>query len=144
MLSFSSLISRSAAGMNWTCLVYGGPITFILIWWFVDARKWFKGPKYVSLVPPLWLYRNLLTSAGSILSTRCSAESRHQLKVLDTTARNLVRKVTRKETKGLVWIKPMEWPELILYVCFCNVHFEVFLYFNMTLFHVSDIGTVLS
>ncbi|KAL8723159.1 MAG: hypothetical protein Q9225_000500 [Loekoesia sp. 1 TL-2023] len=34
-----------AAGMNWTCLVYGGPMTFILIWWFVDARKWFKGPK---------------------------------------------------------------------------------------------------
>ncbi|KAL8699543.1 MAG: hypothetical protein Q9201_005945 [Fulgogasparrea decipioides] len=34
-----------AAGMNWTCLVYGGPMTFILIWWIVDARKWFKGPK---------------------------------------------------------------------------------------------------
>ncbi|KAL8771101.1 MAG: hypothetical protein Q9209_003272 [Squamulea sp. 1 TL-2023] len=34
-----------AAGMNWTCLVYGGPMTFILIWWVVSARKWFKGPK---------------------------------------------------------------------------------------------------
>ncbi|KAI4112401.1 MAG: hypothetical protein LQ345_006449 [Seirophora villosa] len=34
-----------AAGMNWTCLVYGGPMTFILIWWFRSAREWFKGPK---------------------------------------------------------------------------------------------------
>ncbi|KAL8685070.1 MAG: hypothetical protein Q9224_005980, partial [Gallowayella concinna] len=34
-----------AAGMNWTCLVYGGPMIFILIWWVVSARKWFKGPK---------------------------------------------------------------------------------------------------
>ncbi|KAL8962279.1 MAG: hypothetical protein Q9193_001289 [Seirophora villosa] len=34
-----------AAGMNWTCLVYGAPMTFILIWWFLSARKWFKGPK---------------------------------------------------------------------------------------------------
>ncbi|KAF2769456.1 amino acid permease [Teratosphaeria nubilosa] len=31
--------------MNWTCLVYGGPMLGALIWWFVDARKWFKGPK---------------------------------------------------------------------------------------------------
>lgn len=31
--------------MNWTCLVYGGPMFGILIWWVVDARKWFKGPK---------------------------------------------------------------------------------------------------
>ncbi|KAL6720834.1 GABA/polyamine transporter [Lecanora helva] len=34
-----------AAGMNWTCLVYGGPMLFVIIWWIVDARKWFKGPK---------------------------------------------------------------------------------------------------
>ncbi|MCJ1279174.1 hypothetical protein MMC21_006998 [Puttea exsequens] len=34
-----------ASGMNWTCLVYGGPMTMVLIWWVVDARKWFKGPK---------------------------------------------------------------------------------------------------
>ncbi|KAI4213783.1 MAG: hypothetical protein LQ349_009259, partial [Xanthoria aureola] len=34
-----------AAGMNWTCLVYGGPMIFILFWWLVSARKWFKGPK---------------------------------------------------------------------------------------------------
>jgi hypothetical protein len=31
--------------MNWTCLVYGGPMFFVTIWWFVSAHKWFKGPK---------------------------------------------------------------------------------------------------
>lgn len=31
--------------MNWTCLVYGAPMLGILIWWFISARKWFKGPK---------------------------------------------------------------------------------------------------
>lgn len=35
----------STSTMNWTCLVYGGPMTIILIWWVVSARKWFKGPK---------------------------------------------------------------------------------------------------
>lgn len=30
---------------NWTCVVYGGPMVLIMIWWMVSARKWFKGPK---------------------------------------------------------------------------------------------------
>jgi len=30
--------------MNWTVLVYGGPMTVVIIWWFVSARHWFKGP----------------------------------------------------------------------------------------------------
>lgn len=52
-----------ATTMNWTALVYGGPMVSYfrtcvlkdgansfsqlgaLIWWVVDARKWFKGPK---------------------------------------------------------------------------------------------------
>jgi hypothetical protein len=25
--------------------VYGGPIFLVLLWWIIDARKWFKGPK---------------------------------------------------------------------------------------------------
>ncbi|KAL5116958.1 GABA/polyamine transporter [Pleosporales sp. CAS-2024a] len=33
------------ANMNWTCLVYGAPMLLVTIWWFVDAHKWFKGPK---------------------------------------------------------------------------------------------------
>ncbi|KAG9204078.1 hypothetical protein G6514_001715 [Epicoccum nigrum] len=31
--------------MNWTCVVYGGPMVLVCIWWFVSAHKWFKGPK---------------------------------------------------------------------------------------------------
>ncbi|KAL1969950.1 hypothetical protein VTN77DRAFT_7460 [Rasamsonia byssochlamydoides] len=31
--------------MNWTCLVYGAPMLAVTIWWVIDARKWFKGPK---------------------------------------------------------------------------------------------------
>jgi hypothetical protein len=31
--------------MNWTCLVYGGPMFLVMAWWFISARKWFKGPK---------------------------------------------------------------------------------------------------
>ncbi|KAI1493323.1 amino acid transporter-like protein [Biscogniauxia mediterranea] len=31
--------------MNWTCLVYGAPMLFVILWFFVDAHKWFKGPK---------------------------------------------------------------------------------------------------
>lgn len=31
--------------MNWTCLVWGGPMVGVMIWWVVSAHKWFKGPK---------------------------------------------------------------------------------------------------
>ncbi|KKK22117.1 hypothetical protein ARAM_006469 [Aspergillus rambellii] len=31
--------------MNWTCLVWGAPMLAVTIWWFVDAHKWFRGPK---------------------------------------------------------------------------------------------------
>ncbi|ODQ65642.1 amino acid transporter [Nadsonia fulvescens var. elongata DSM 6958] len=31
--------------MNWSSVVYLGPMLFSVVWWFVDARKWFKGPK---------------------------------------------------------------------------------------------------
>lgn len=39
--------------MNWTCLVYGGPMLGTIIWWIVDAHKWFKGPKASSLYSDL-------------------------------------------------------------------------------------------
>ncbi|KAF3156042.1 hypothetical protein TWF225_008144 [Orbilia oligospora] len=35
----------NAEDMNWTCLVYGGPMLIVTIWWFVDAKNWFNGPK---------------------------------------------------------------------------------------------------
>lgn len=31
--------------MNWTALVWGGPMFIVLVWFAVDARKWFKGPR---------------------------------------------------------------------------------------------------
>ncbi|KAF7551930.1 hypothetical protein G7Z17_g4678 [Cylindrodendrum hubeiense] len=35
----------TADGMNWTIVVFGVPMVFVVIWFFVDAHKWFKGPK---------------------------------------------------------------------------------------------------
>jgi hypothetical protein len=39
---------RAGAGlddltMNYTCLIYGGVMMFALLWYAIDARKWFKG-----------------------------------------------------------------------------------------------------
>jgi hypothetical protein len=31
--------------MNWTVVVYFGPMFLVMVWWFISARKWFKGPK---------------------------------------------------------------------------------------------------
>ena len=30
--------------MNYSCLIYGGTMSLALLWYGVDARKWFKGP----------------------------------------------------------------------------------------------------
>ncbi|MCJ1434666.1 hypothetical protein MMC27_004035 [Xylographa pallens] len=35
----------SPSVMNWTVVVYGGPMTLALLWFAIDAHKWFKGPK---------------------------------------------------------------------------------------------------
>jgi amino acid transporter len=35
----------SPAAMNWTVVVYFGPMLFAIFWYFVYARKFFKGPK---------------------------------------------------------------------------------------------------
>lgn len=40
------------AGMNWTCVVYGGAMFLALVWYAIDARKWFKGPKVPSQKVP--------------------------------------------------------------------------------------------
>ncbi|PQE30140.1 amino acid permease protein [Rutstroemia sp. NJR-2017a WRK4] len=34
----------TASLMNWTVVVYGVPMLIVIIWWFVSAHKWFKGP----------------------------------------------------------------------------------------------------
>lgn len=47
ILCFPAVVGSNltAQTMNWTCVVYGGPMIMIMIWWVVSARKWFKGPK---------------------------------------------------------------------------------------------------
>jgi amino acid transporter len=47
ILCLPSVVGKNLdlASMNWTALVYGGPMLGVLVWWVVDARKWFKGPK---------------------------------------------------------------------------------------------------
>ncbi|KAF2855500.1 amino acid transporter [Plenodomus tracheiphilus IPT5] len=47
ILCFPSVTGNelTVADMNWTAVVYGGPMILVTIWWFVSARKWFKGPK---------------------------------------------------------------------------------------------------
>ena len=40
--------------MNWTCLVYGGPMFFVMVWWFVSAKHWFKGPKGEYFLVPIF------------------------------------------------------------------------------------------
>ncbi|KAH7122171.1 putative amino acid permease [Dactylonectria estremocensis] len=41
----SSGANLTADGMNWTVVVFGVPMIGVVIWFFVDAHKWFKGPK---------------------------------------------------------------------------------------------------
>jgi len=45
VLCFPAVNDPTPLLMNWTCLVYGGPMLIALVWYAVDARKWFKGPK---------------------------------------------------------------------------------------------------
>ncbi|KAI0837898.1 amino acid transporter [Hypoxylon sp. FL0890] len=47
ILCFPSLRGKDLTldQMNWTSLVYGTPMLCVVIWFFVDAHKWFKGPK---------------------------------------------------------------------------------------------------
>ncbi|KAJ6172571.1 hypothetical protein N7470_001638 [Penicillium chermesinum] len=49
--------------MNWTCLVYGGPMLIVTIWWFVDAHRWFKGPK-VNVEHAVHPYDEAMVSEG--------------------------------------------------------------------------------
>ncbi|KAK3621916.1 hypothetical protein LTR56_022503 [Elasticomyces elasticus] len=38
-------VDLNALNMNYTCVVYGGVMSLALLWYAVDARKWFKGPR---------------------------------------------------------------------------------------------------
>ena len=73
MLPSTTGSDLDAAGMNWTCLVYGGPMLFVLIWWFVDARNWFKGPR-VSLHSSRGTRKRTDYIYRSILNIKCLDE----------------------------------------------------------------------
>jgi len=47
ILSFPAVTGAdlNVQSMNYTCLVWGGPMLLAMIWWVVDAHKWFKGPR---------------------------------------------------------------------------------------------------
>lgn len=37
--------SLTLLNMNWTCLIYGGSMLLVIVYYAVSARKWFKGPR---------------------------------------------------------------------------------------------------
>jgi hypothetical protein len=43
--AYESGANPDPVDMNWTCVVYGGPMLIAVLWYAIDARKWFKGPK---------------------------------------------------------------------------------------------------
>jgi hypothetical protein len=51
--------------MNWTCVVYGGPMFIAFLWFLVDARKWFKGPRVNVEHRMLGDAENVLEAKGS-------------------------------------------------------------------------------
>ena len=92
------LILSSADTMNWTCLVYGGPMLFVVIYWFVDAHKWFKGPKVLPTTTEMLLDQPLMSIRRSTSSTRCSAEKATWWKGKRTTAETRVQAVSQGRT----------------------------------------------
>ena len=50
--------------MNWTVVVFFGPMFLVMIWWVISARKWFKGPKVNVQHMMLGREGNVLEGAG--------------------------------------------------------------------------------
>lgn len=55
----------SPSNMNWTCVVYFGPMLMALIWFVVDARKWYVGPR-VNIDPQDIVYGSKLENGEEI------------------------------------------------------------------------------
>ena len=55
--------------MNWTSLIYGGTMLIVLIWYAIDARNWFKGPKVAT-----W---------ATLTKEQINVEHHHMLKQFD-------------------------------------------------------------
>jgi choline transport protein len=45
--SFPYYLPTDAQTMNYACLMYGGLTIFVTVWWFIGARKGYKGPQSI-------------------------------------------------------------------------------------------------
>ena len=54
-------------------MVYGAPMLAVLCWWFISARKWFKGPKVN--VDHMMLGRDVGTLEGQDVSEDSGPDS---------------------------------------------------------------------
>lgn len=75
----------NASLMNWTCLVWGGPMLMVLIWWVVDARKWFRGPK-------VNIEHMMLGREGNVLEAKDPSESGSQSGSANATSTDVDKK----------------------------------------------------
>ncbi|KAK1090484.1 hypothetical protein LTR48_008208, partial [Friedmanniomyces endolithicus] len=44
---FPPALPVTAATMNWSSLIWGGLTILVTLWWFVSARKGYKGPQAI-------------------------------------------------------------------------------------------------
>lgn len=58
--------------MNWTIVVFGGPIFLVMIWWVVSARHWFKGPKVN--VSHMMMGDNVIEGEGKVSDGHSSSD----------------------------------------------------------------------
>ena len=70
----------------------------VVIYWFVDAHKWFKGPKVHPATSEMLLEQQLTCSRRSTSSTRCLAEKAMSWKEKGTTAETRVQAVSQRRT----------------------------------------------
>jgi len=78
ILCFPTLMlpDLNAQSMNYTCVVWGGPMLLAMLWWVIDAHKWFKGPK-VNLAHKMYTKEGTLESDG-VAHDDSSAEGKHE------------------------------------------------------------------
>jgi hypothetical protein len=81
--------------MNWTVVVYFGPMFLVMGWWFISARKWFKGPKVN--VEHMMLGRDGNVIDGDTKSA--DGDSSSDNAPADTKIRSLEETVDAKEVK---------------------------------------------
>ena len=71
---------------------------FVIIYWFADAHKWFKGPKVLPATTQMVLKQRLMFPRRSTSSTRCLAEKAMWWKEKGTTAETPAQAVSQRRT----------------------------------------------